>query len=558
MRSNERHQRIGIGRSTGLAGLLVVFLSVAHAQAETEKWAPANCATYIQVVKPRETSEQWNTTSIGKMWSSTAMDAFHKERRQGPDGLLLDFWNVLQTSTTNEMAWVVSGTTSQQAVPGIVVHFPEDSDKDAIVRSVRDSLVQKGDSWNATETSIDLSTENNRRLKIQILDQIWIASPSNDVINEFIQAHNAESLANSPAFSKIQSKFELPSDEPHVFCYASPMRHLELHDAANSATAESDVAIATKRGYSEIDSISVLISVDASSSSLWADMFIHVPGKKRDVLELFRFGADFKGSVPILSEGASAVLAGAWKVPAAFRYMGPLFDETYADGIEGTFDDVLLDIKAEDGLGIDLVERVASLGPEANLTLRPMDDRMDWMVTATAHKDAKAKETMQLLFDGDPQMKITEHDNGSMSWQLASPDDPLDGLTAMLRGDQFSLSSSPEAVFPLVSATSQHSNPSTTRLEQLTKLDEGETSLKGIGNAAAFVRTGWTQLKEDQPTDEFSWLRFWGLKDQDTVYQRLPSFDQVAKHFNIVVLQASDTSDGWRIRVAHQTEGDTP
>ena len=42
-------------------------------------------------------------------------------------------------------------------------------------------------------------------------------------------------------------------------------------------------------------------------------------------------------------------------IPESLRHIGLVFDDAFAQGVKGTYEQVLEDLRAEDGLGIDLM-----------------------------------------------------------------------------------------------------------------------------------------------------------------------------------------------------------
>ena len=108
--------------------------------------------------------------------------------------------------------------------------------------------------------------------------------------------------------------------------------------------------------------------------------------------------------------------------PSAAKNVAVLFDETYAEGIEGTYFDLLEDIKSEDGMGLDLeTELFAKLGP----TVIYIGDETEkaWLAAIEVSDAKGVAEAVRLLLEDDPDVtRETVVGIDGLFWKMAGTD----------------------------------------------------------------------------------------------------------------------------------------
>ena len=111
---------------------------------------------------------------------------------------------------------------------------------------------------------------------------------------------------------------------------------------------------------------------------------------------------------------------------SATKNIAVLFDETFAEGIQGTYLDLLEDIKSEDGMGLDLgKELFAKLGP----TLIYLGDEADqsWLVAIETSDAQGVADVVQLLLEDDPDVKRETLDGTNAPlWRMTGTKDTPD------------------------------------------------------------------------------------------------------------------------------------
>lgn len=111
---------------------------------------------------------------------------------------------------------------------------------------------------------------------------------------------------------------------------------------------------------------------------------------------------------------------------SAAQNVAVLFDETYAEGIEGTYFDLLEDIKSEDGMGLDVeTELFAQLGP----TFIYIGDESEsaWLAAIEVSDAKGVAETVRLLLEDDPD--VTRETFGGTDgpfWKMTGTGDMAD------------------------------------------------------------------------------------------------------------------------------------
>jgi hypothetical protein len=125
-------------------------------------------------------------------------------------------------------------------------------------------------------------------------------------------------------------------------------------------------------------------------------------------------------------------------IPESLRHIGPVFDDAFAQGVKGTYEQVLEDLKAEDGLGIDLIEELYSFfGARAYLVWGDREGRtfQPFMIAFDTTDIEKVSKTVDALIRDDPEARpIQLKDTSGTIWHVAGEDGGEDFILGVVQG----------------------------------------------------------------------------------------------------------------------------
>jgi hypothetical protein len=218
-------------------------------------------------------------------------------------------------------------------------------------------------------------------------------------------------------------RLEWPEDRPGLLWCSNPW---------GSADGESQLeASAQRHGLTGIQAVGGLVTSD-SSRTLVGQTQILAPGPHQGSLRILQLspGKDWEAPGWLCQELDEMVLLHG-NVSRAFEYIGDVFDDLYADGIAGTYEAVLEDLKDANGLNIDLRSQLyAHLGPLVLLARHRGSDTDGGKASVTyafqtAQPERVAKAVHTLMVD-DPEAEPVrvagcEHPLWRMSGQGQEP-----------------------------------------------------------------------------------------------------------------------------------------
>ncbi len=254
------------------------------------------------------------------------------------------------------------------------------------------------------------------------------SNAANEILSEILRGP-AESLASSATVQAIRAKLKqpLPDEQVRMFWYYNPW------------AAEPPDRRAQQHGLDGIKGSGGSVSIFPGGAQALHTV-IHAPPPRTGSLRMLDLSPDPQLSLPdwVVDDRQHVVMVRG-NVPAALERMGPVFDELFAEGAEGTYEDVLLDLKDPDGLNVDLKrELFPLLGPHAVyvkdcLLAEDENAHRASLIALEARDSAKVARIIDRLMEGDrqaSQVKIA----GANVWRLAAEDDAPDSATTVAFG----------------------------------------------------------------------------------------------------------------------------
>jgi hypothetical protein len=264
---------------------------------------------------------------------------------------------------------------------------------------------------------------------------------------------------------------------------------------------------------------------------------------------------------------------------AVLDHLGPVFDDVVGDGVEGTFDDILSDLKAKDGPQVDVREDlVANLGPrlffvsDAASSTDPRSERS--LIAIEATDDAAVAMAIKKLLRDDPgvtRFRLSALDNDL--WEIGadaatiSEDDPQRKLTSsavMVVNGHVLLGTNAHLVRKLVAA-GRASGAKLMHAEDLHRLESclarytpGESVGRVYSRTSRDLRATYELLRSggDRPSESLLGMivgrLLAALRDQKTGelpvdFTTLPPFDEIAGYLGWIGATGKNRDDGWYV-----------
>lgn len=528
---------------------LVLSASNGVAQ-ELARQLPPDVRQFVAIRDPETLRSQWDKTSLGIGWNSPAMASFHKARGEDTDGAMFLAWEALAKCAPSELVWAELSVDEKQpedfAESVAMASFPRELMPTAVFKKLRPLLSQAGFEFvTRVEKSppvIELRDANQRVLYLGNFGHQWGVADSTKTLTQVLSSEpQAETLSTQEAFASGVRKLSPLGEQPWLLWYVDSRWIQSQESPPGENDSEEDVLRTLwRQSRSSIRGITVITHLDEDSENWVSDLYISKNDRPSGILGLARFTSPSQTEMPSLAEGASATFAAHWDTSSALVGLGSIFDQIYADGIEGTFEDVLIDLKETEEINIDLPAAVAKLGPHARMNLKVTPEASEWALSVVAADPPETADIVTRLFDGDPQMRPLENLATGHGWQLKAEGDPLDGSVLRIAGDQLTFASSSHALAVLLpeSKSEEGTDPKP-------RTDELKPAFAGILQLSDFLGPWW----DDQRKAAVA-------RPAEDSFSKLPPFAQVAEYFGLITVQIEDQTDGWLVRAIHLSAGE--
>jgi hypothetical protein len=271
-------------------------------------------------------------------------------------------------------------------------------------------------------------------LLICATDASWAAAAV-----KLIASPTGASVESLPGWNRIavHLRGRRRSDRPSLMWYSNPW---PIVPSNTSDEAEWD-AWAERHGLKGIQGVGGIVTTMSDGSTL-AQTVIAAPPPRKSSLQMLQVTPAEQWNAPdwLCSEFDELVLLHG-NVAEAFEHFGTLFDDLYADGIDGTYDAILEDLQDEDGLNFDMKAQLyRHLGPSV-LLLRhstPNEQSDDGGPISYAFQTSRqdlVAEAVRTLFAEDPEaQEVRVPGCQEPMWLLAGLDGEPDSGVTVTRG----------------------------------------------------------------------------------------------------------------------------
>lgn len=513
-------------------------------------------------------------TQLGRLWNDEQMKPFADHLRRHPS-TPWGRWEALAGATIGELRHVVSGGASMAVVELSPNQF---------------TTVFLFDVQGRVEAARALMAKGGRPVQtvyFLVDDTLGIAT-SAELAKSIVSRWPGRlqgSLANHPPYRRVmeQCRRDASGRKPLLrwfFHPASLNKIFGRSDAATETDQPTDSA-AARHGFDAITGVGGHASLLDDGADLRLRVCIFSPLPRRRSMRALAF-------VP-----SERLLPQAW-VPAevssyatasldlarAYQHCAAIFDDVFADGMEGTFAGLVDDLRAEDGPGVDLgKDLVAYLGTRVTAiderAAKGAETREGRIIAIETKDDRKVAAAIDRLFRDDPGAVAVSLANIEYPlWKIGGSEGESEDVderdTQTLRSSgvivhrgQLLIATEFESLRNLL--TRKKNAPRLADASdwkriavELDKLGTDGASLMAFSRLASDLRRGYEQLRLGKAEDTDSlYPRLIvallsagggsGAKNTPIDYSKLPAFERIRRHLGTVGTVGRTHPDGWTV-----------
>jgi hypothetical protein len=387
------------------------------------------------------------------------------------------------------------------------------------------------------------------------------------------------SLSADPAYRHVMEQCapKAPGPAPHLRWFFHPMGLARmLHESDGDARPEeSPEATARRHGLDGIGGVGGCAYLATGPVDLLQRIAVYAPPPRRGSLQALALvaGGRLKPEAWAPAD-VSTYLTARLDLLSGFRHSGRLFDDLFADGIEGTFDGLLEDLRADDGPGVDVEkDLVRHLGTRVTAITAPAAQQRDkptGRIIAIETKSAdNVAAAVDRLFRDDPGAARTALPSGKHPlWKVGGGDDTREGtgrattssgvvvhrgwlliatdfdyLRRLVTQEDGAPRLADAAVFKRVAS-------------ELDRLGTDSASLMAFSDLGSDLRRSYGLLRLGKAKEADSvyarlivaLLSAGSEADEDIDYAKLPDFEQVRHHLGAVGTTGRANAQGWTLQ----------
>lgn len=226
---------------------------------------------------------------------------------------------------------------------------------------------------------------------------------------ERIDSAGGGNLAAVDAFRDIRLRCDAANGglKPQVRWYIEPIANARL-----ASGKEPDFAI--KHGFGAVKAVGGTLNFDAPGYEVLARVAVYAPPPHERALRAAALLDDANAlPPPWLIDDVDSYADLNVNLREVIDHVGGLFDELVADGIEGTFEDVLKDLASDEGPGVDIrADLLPLVGPRVVVVsdhTEPAEEDSSRTLIAIATSDqAAAARIVERLMQDDPDVTRVE------------------------------------------------------------------------------------------------------------------------------------------------------
>ena len=408
--------------------------SVATGESSPAEWIPASAVAFVATGDVRSVNERWQSTQLSKAWQHEAMRPFRdnwRTAREGTGGESVVWYGL----TWDDLTKVADGAAALAIAPaandavGSILLVHVGGNRDA-ARSALNNLFTRMEKAGADRrddqlqggslTSLTLPGDDDKSPAIErycfLDDRILIIADQRSLLEGALSLRGGSSqnsLAKHPGYQAVRKRVrEAMNDRTEdLTWYVTPIQYSDLLVKAGITQANEDWQMLRPLGYEVFQAIGGGVCLTGDGRELESVTAVYAPGKLQKAAQWFSLKPLADIALPDwIPDNVATATQWSWDYPAAFSAYGYWFDHKYAEGEEGVFDDVLLDILEEpDGPQIDvrkeLIQQLST--PTTMATFSPETDLSagSQVVAMPVADSATVERAVRRMLEGDPDVQ---------------------------------------------------------------------------------------------------------------------------------------------------------
>jgi hypothetical protein len=390
---------------------------------------PVGTRAYFVVPNPHDLEAGWKATRLSALGEDAAMKPFLEAAGEAFDeavGDLHSFSDVtlsdLQSAARGEVSLALVERSGAEK-PAVVALADVDGSGSAVkslIARIDEGLKRRGASAatrDAAGTAVHTYRWKGRdgepRSSAYFVKGDLLAVSSDLTLVDGVLARSGspgeESLATVASFRDIKLRCDAEAGglAPQLRWYLEPLANARL-------TTGKEPEFALKHGFGGVKAVGGTLNFNAPGYEVLSRVVVYAPPPRERAL---RAAALVEGAHPApppwLIDDLDSYVDMNLNLRELVDTVGGLFDDLVADGIEGTFEDILGDLAAEDGPGVDVRRDLLPIvGPRVMFVSdhtepHTPDSTRTVIAVATSH-EAAAAEIVEHLMRDDPDVSRIE------------------------------------------------------------------------------------------------------------------------------------------------------
>ncbi len=419
--------------------LLHALLVLTHSQAQGSvlDWLPANTQTVVMVDNFPQAVELYQSAEHQESGSSF-QERFAMEPDEVADLIVGEFLRaeLIETDgTINEVAIAEVGAGIDDAIEKIHERLEQHGAQVTVeLFGAHEGRVitRKGEDGTGN-ISVHLIHEG----RMLLADS---AAAANAIITH-LDASDRSGLAQQRGFAEVWKQFspQLVGDSLAIAWYADPWLKVRSrqHEAEKREASRQEYLFAERHGMTGIVGLGGSV-VFGESGAETVQALAYAPKALASSLQMATHLTGTNDlTLPVwISEAVAEVVVLHGNVDKALEHSGLLFDDGFADGLEGTYDEVLLDLK--DLLDLDIKKELYPLlGPRLYLLHGAVENRQ-WQPLLAAFEvqnAERASQILRILIADDPEAtEVVLAEESDRVWHVPGKHGGRDFVLGMLKG----------------------------------------------------------------------------------------------------------------------------
>jgi hypothetical protein len=472
-----------LARSLAILAILAWWSGRLAAEPPIDRLLPDTTKAFIATADLDQLVTQFGQSHLGQLWNGPALKPFVAHLRQHPDSFWAR-WERDAGATLGELRKVASGAAAV-AIVGLEQRYAtlflfhvngnEEQVRQLLVR-VEEKLGKLGaqrserEVHGATLSLFELPA-GQRRTRIIYFRKEGILGIADDetlvaeLLTRWAEAEGslAENAAYKDVMQRCQQKVADPSPDLSWFIDPRQLANWMRRPDPELDDAEGSDESFARHGFDAMSGLGGVVHFHGDGQEIVHVTSIHAPPPYENSMRMMSFppGSDF-APPPWIPSNVSSYMTLYIDMANAFNHCSALADELFADGVEGTFEGFLEDLRADDGPGVDV-------GKDLVAYLENRIDLIGWYavpVMASSEgnivslrirneKEGAVAAALRRLFEDDPGAKASALDGHEQPlWKIGAEGPGLSSSGAIVTHGRLLLATDFEHLHQLVNCRS--------------------------------------------------------------------------------------------------------